>query len=308
MEEKHHYIGSVRFYKQLILLIVFLLIFIPSVSTALLWNANLHLQRQLKECDQKGVTQGPSVQMSSSVTGSIVSDAEVMDYQQLYPTLYIKGPAPAITEEEERCVYLTFDDGPSALTGQVLDILAEYDVKATFFVVYQQDEQSLEMYRRIVAEGHTLGIHSASHNYKQIYRSVEAYLEDFARLYDHLYLTTGVKPEVFRFPGGSVNAYNQTIYQELIAEMLRRGFRYFDWNASAQDAAKGVTSASCEQSVRDSVKDRDRAIILFHDSQGHNATVAALPRIIEELRDKGYTFEKLDRTVRPIDFSYSYTD
>lgn len=130
----------------------------------------------------------------------------------------------------DNAVYLTFDDGPSARTDEILEILDKYGVKATFFVVGANEEGDLERMQKIVAAGHTLAIHSYSHDYKKIYASVEAYLEDFNQMFCQIYEATGVKPQIFRFPGGSVNSYNVGIHQQLIAEMTRRGFVYFDWN------------------------------------------------------------------------------
>ena len=143
----------------------------------------------------------------------------------------------------DNAVYLTFDDGPSARTDEILEILDKYGVKATFFVVGANEEGDLERMQKIVAAGHTLAIHSYSHDYKKIYASVEAYLEDFNQMFCQIYEATGVKPQIFRFPGGSVNSYNVGIHQQLIAEMTRRGFVYFDWNVANGDAVFSKNSA-----------------------------------------------------------------
>ena len=116
-----------------------------------------------------------------------------------------------------KTVYLTFDDGPSARTPEVLKILEEYGVKATFFVVGKDTEQSKQWMRDIVAAGHTIGVHSFTHDYREIYSSVEDYLDDFAKEYALIEEVTGVPPQIFRFPGGSINAYNGHIYQEIVA-------------------------------------------------------------------------------------------
>ena len=159
--------------------------------------------------------------------------------------------------------------------------------------------------KEIVAEGHTLGMHSYSHQYQKIYASVEAFLEDYYQLFTLIRDQVGVTPTVFRFPGGSLNGYNPGVYEEIIAEMLRRGFVYYDWNLSAQDAA-GVSPSEEEilRSVVDAAAGRSRAIVLMHDSDHCKTTVAALGDVIDGLREQGFRFDRLDRSVRPIIFGY----
>lgn len=225
------------------------------------------------------------------------------EYTQLYPDLYAQ-PWTGETVDGGKVVCLTFDDGPSANTDEILRILDRYGVKATFFVVGKTGEESQRRMRDIVAAGHTLGIHSWSHDYRTIYASVEAYLEDFYRLYQWIHEVTGVYPQVFRFPGGSINGYNRGIYQEIIAEMTRRGFVYFDWNASAQDAtarprAAGDIAADCLRGVG-----KDLVVVLSHDSAARATTVDALPRIIEGYQAEGYTFMALTPGVTPVILDY----
>jgi len=179
-------------------------------------------------------------------------------------------------------VYLTFDDGPSAQTDAILDILDEYGVKATFFVVGKEGYE--EQYRRIVEEGHSLGIHSYSHKYRDIYQSLDAYREDLERLHSYLYEVTGVDSRIVRFPGGSSNAIGSDKIQELIAYLDDEGFTYYDWNVSSGDAASGYVSASrIESNVLDNVGRFDTSIVLMHDSSDKDTTLEALPVIIETL-------------------------
>ncbi len=195
----------------------------------------------------------------------------------------------------DNAVYLTFDDGPSARTDEILEILDKYGVKATFFVVGANEEGDLERMQKIVAAGHTLAIHSYSHDYKKIYASVEAYLEDFNQMFCQIYEATGVKPQIFRFPGGSVNSYNVGIHQQLIAEMTRRGFVYFDWNVANGDAvfSKIQPSSTLTANALKGVGTARRAIILMHDSSAKTTTVEALPAIIEGYLEAGYSFAAL---------------
>lgn len=296
------YFGSVRFFKYLILGIIFLLILIPTIGCAVLGNAYLNLKNEISEKSTPSKAKPLEVYASDQKTcTSIVPDT--MGYQKKYPNLKVARPAD-YQEEMPKTVYLTFDDGPSINTEKILDVLKEYNVHATFFVVYKNDEQSKAIYRRIIEEGHTLGIHSTCHKYATIYQSVEAYLNDFATIASFLEKTTGVKPTIFRFPGGSINAYNQTIYQELIAEMLRRGYTYYDWNVSSNDTCANTNSGSISNLVINGVREKEKAIVLMHDSLSKSDTTAAVPKIIRNLQVAGYQFASLDNTIKPICFSY----
>ena len=202
-------------------------------------------------------------------------------------------------------VALTFDDGPSPNTGRVLEILERYGVKGTFFVVNQGTEQSRQWMRDIVAAGHTIGVHSYTHDYETIYSSVEAYLDDFAQMYDVILEATGVAPQVFRFPGGSINAYNGQIYQEIVSEMTRRGFVYYDWNRMTGDAVRRTpSSAVLAKNALSDIRATDRIILLAHDSKRYTNMVAALPDIIEGYQAAGFTLEALTPEVKPIVYAY----
>lgn len=241
---------------------------------------------------------------SSSGEGEFpVSGSE--PYMKLYPELYAENP-PASFKEDSGTVYLTFDDGPSDRTSDILEILNRYDIKATFFVCGGEDEKSQQLMRDIVNAGHTIGIHSISHDYEKIYSSVESYLDDFNETYMCVYNATGVKPQIFRFPGGSINNYNRFTYMQIIAEMTRRGFVYYDWNVSGEDAVHGADWTSIYNNIMSGIKSNtaDRAIVLLHDSQSKENTVLVLEDIIDRLLEDGYRFDKLDNTVNPATFTY----
>lgn len=226
---------------------------------------------------------------------------ELLEYQQVYPDLY--AALPTQFRVDEKAVYLTFDDGPSERTLEILDILKEQDIPATFFVVTTNCDPAI--LKRIVAEGHTIGIHSHSHNYRQIYASVEAFLDDFYQAYQTIYDATAVAPRVLRFPGGSINAYNMGNHQQLIAEMLRRGFVYYDWNLTLEDSIQNRTAEMMVDDIKAAVRGQNRLILLAHDSRDKYETVKALPDIIEFLQEEGYTFAALDQEVQPIMFAYA---
>lgn len=198
-----------------------------------------------------------------------------------------------------KTMYLTFDDGPSEEnTTAVLDILKDRGIKATFFLVGKNVERHPEVARRIAQEGHTIGIHCYSHDYGEIYGSVEDYLEDFQKAWDVVYETTGVEVSLFRFPGGSINAYNKEVYEEIIDEMSERGYVYFDWNASLEDAAKKTTPEKLLQNARESTLGRKKVVMLAHDIQYN--TVLCLEELIDQFPE--YKMEPLSIKVAPIQF------
>ena len=201
-----------------------------------------------------------------------------------------------------KVVYLTFDDGPSMRTVEILDILKEYGIKATFFILCDEKESSKEIIRRIYDEGHSIGVHSCSHDYEKIYHDVKSFLDDFEGCLEYIKDVTGEETGIFRFPGGSVNSYNKKICRELTDEMTRRGFTYFDWNVSSDDAVKGYTEESIYNNVINGCNKHNISVVLMHDSTPKNATVAALKRIIPALLEQGYTFERLDETAQPTVF------
>lgn len=212
-------------------------------------------------------------------------------------------PPEAETEseimEKTKTMYLTFDDGPSAeYTDAILDVLAKYDIKATFFLVGENVEKRPEVAKRIAEEGHAIGIHCYSHAYDDIYDSVESYVEDFEKAYQVIYETTGVKVKIFRFPGGSVNGYNKHVCKDIITEMTERGYVYFDWNASLEDAVKKTTPEELVKNAKDTAMDRERVILLAHD------TIYNTSLCIEDiiLQFPEYKMEPLDEEVVPIRF------
>ena len=197
---------------------------------------------------------------------------------------------------EKKKVYLTFDDGPSSNTERILDILDAYDVKATFFVTGYQASKHPEWYKEIVDRGHTIGMHSYSHVYRDIYSSKESFIADIDKLSEFIVETTGVEPRYLRFPGGSSNNVSTVAMSELCLLADERGWKYFDWNVSSQDATTPApSSAAITNNVLAGIEAHDSAIILMHDAAEKNATVAALPDIIEGIQAKG------DTVILPID-------
>lgn len=199
-------------------------------------------------------------------------------------TIYV-DMSENVYDESTRRVYLTFDDGPSDQTEKILDILNCYHIKATFFVVGKPDEKYESVYRRIVEEGHTLGMHSYSHSYQSLYASLDAFSKDLTQLQDYLYQLTGIRSKVYRFPGGSSNRVSRTDMQQLIKCLGEQDIVYYDWNVSAGDAtAEPVSSDRIAERVCNQVSAQQSSIVLMHDASDKKSTVEALPMIIEEIQ------------------------
>lgn len=197
--------------------------------------------------------------------------------------------------EDNKKVYLTFDDGPSIYTEKILDILKEYQIKATFFVIGKSDSYSKEMYQRIVDEGHTLGMHSYSHQYENIYNSLEDFKKDFNQLSDLLYEITGVRPSLYRFPGGSSNQVSKVDMSQYIRYLNDKNITYFDWNVVNGDATgEEITTDGLVENILTGIKNKDVSVVLMHDSPTKINTVDSLPKLIREL-------EKQDCSILPID-------
>lgn len=202
----------------------------------------------------------------------------------------------------EKIAYLTFDDGPSKNTIKILDTLKKYNIKATFFVNGRTDSQSKQLYKRIVAEGHSIGSHIYSHDYSEIYRNKTAFMNSFNKLQNYIKNLTGVNMEILRFPGGSNNQVSykyggKGLMKELTKEMKKQGYVYFDWNVDSTDASVALQSKSkIVSSVLNGSKGKKQVVILMHDAAYKTTTAQALPEIIEGLKKQGFQFDRITKT------------
>lgn len=285
----------VRMLKRLILISLVSAILLPILLCIVLFVRMNGLEKQLS--DLKDTVAGLAQLQAEMISGEESEGAssasvqeEPTDTDSVEPETENITDAEVPTQVEEpagpvRKVYLTFDDGPSENTADILDILAAYGIKATFFVNGKEGEWAEEAYQRIVAEGHTLGMHSYTHRYEEIYASTEAFLADMHRLQDYLYNVTGVKTMYYRFPGGSSNSVDGVGIRKLIQSLQDEGVVYYDWNISSQDAT-GVqyTAEELVENCMGSVEKYETVIILLHDAAGKDTTVEALPMLIERIQ------------------------
>lgn len=193
-------------------------------------------------------------------------------------------------EDDVINVYLTFDDGPSIYTEEILAVLDAYGVKATFFVLAKDNSVYDEAYRAIVENGHTLGMHSYTHVYEEIYSGLPAFMKDVTSVQNFLYEKTGVLTNLYRFPGGSSNSYCKKTIQDYITYLDDAGIVYFDWNISSQDATGEIlTKEQIAENVLSKIDKYRDCVVLMHDAASKKTTVEALPLIIEGINAMGNT-------------------
>ena len=190
----------------------------------------------------------------------------------------------AVESQAKYKVYLTFDDGPSKNTEEILDILDEYGVKATFFVIGKEDEEAQKRLQMIYERGHTIGMHSYSHDYSVIYDSVDAFRDDFLKSKKYIFDATGVETTHFRFPGGSSNKLGKLSMTEFVAILEEQGVEYYDWNVSSGDGGSHLVPVDVLlENCTSTISRYETSIILMHDSAAKTTTVEALPQILETI-------------------------
>lgn len=258
-------------------------------------------ERKLRDDADFYVTGNTSMPACLIETGFLSNTAErgklsLAEYQQQIADGIVRGVSYYF---HPKTMYLTFDDGPSEEnTRKVLDILRERNIKATFFLVGENVRQHPDVARQIAAEGHTIGIHCDHHEYNALYESVDSYVADFEKARQTVYEVTGVETNLFRFPGGSVNAFNKKTSEAIIREMTERGYIYYDWNASLDDAVKNPDPKQLIENGVSTTLGRKKVILLAHDVVG--STGLCLEELLDSLPE--YEMKPLSEEVEPICF------
>lgn len=203
---------------------------------------------------------------------------------------------PDVVTPSGKVVYLTFDDGPGQYTDELLDLLGTYNVKATFFVT-----NGYPAYAGCIGKayraGHSIGVHTYTHNYNDIYASEEAYFADFEKMEAVIEEQTGSRTTLMRFPGGSsnmVSSFNSGVMTRLTEAVEDMGYQYFDWNVSSGDAGETTDTEVVAQNVIAGMQSHDVSVVLQHDIKGYS--VAAVEQIITWGIENGYTFLPLTET------------
>ncbi|MCR8660114.1 polysaccharide deacetylase family protein [Paenibacillus endoradicis] len=255
------------------------------LSLIIFTNSSNQLERKL----------APSLFTTSNIFKFYMPD----NNQVIQGTTLAPSPQPTTDVDEGQyagVAYLTFDDGPGKLTGEVLDILAENDITATFFVLGEQVEKYPELLERIASEGHSIGNHSYNHVYDELYNDFTNFSDQVLLTSQAIYDVTGFKTPLLRAPGGTYNNVDTSYYDA----MSEAGYMMFDWNVDSGDSAgRNVTKEKIINNVKKSDL-KKRVIVLMHDSNSHKATIEALPEIIAYYREQNYRFDVITETTEPM--------
>ena len=318
-DERHR---RVRAYRRLLITLIVISVLLPLVLCTILFIRVSILEKRVKELSEEAAVR--KVQMDQTQqswraaaaesqevrTGLLVDgrEAETEENEKTTDMVNLAGAmgetvlAAAVSEnamlsdegeqtakdDGRKKVYLTFDDGPSPYTNDILDILDDYGIKATFFVIGKEGEENQEAYRRIVREGHTIGMHSYSHKYSQIYSSKKAFAADLKKLQDYITEVTGVTPMIYRFPGGSSNTASKVPITKLLRYLKEEQIEYYDWNVANGDATgQNYSVRELVNNVVDHIDSFHTSIVLMHDAPDKEKTVQALPEVIERLLVRG---------------------
>ncbi len=269
------------------------LVFFVIGATAFCMVANSQEAARNKEAAKQLVGKEPAEAIAAATAVKNVIEKQRAKASSVQPGVPVGVTEP---QDDEKIVYLTFDDGPSENTKQILDILAQYNAKATFFIT-GANEECRPYIKEAYEAGHTIGLHTYTHDYAGVYESDEAYFDDLEKIGEVAKEQIGFVPCFIRFPGGSSNMvsakYNSGIMSRLVDAVQQKGYQYYDWNLDSGDAA-GCGKEEIEQN-----SDTDKfnhVMILFHDTQTKDATVEALPAILEYYSGLGYEFRAIDRS------------
>lgn len=239
---------------------------------------------------------------------------EIQEITKPQEILELENPEETASESDETTnqqtnsnihngiICLTFDDGPSLeITNQILDILQEKNVKATFFIVDYNSEK-FPIISREIEDGHTIGIHGLSHEYSSIYSSLENLTNNFVSLRDKLYNDTGYYSNFIRFPGGASNTvskkYCTGIMSQATKTLTDMGFVYFDWNIDSDDAGSAKSSEDIFNNVISSLIEGHTNVVLMHDASNKKYTLEALPDIIDYAIQHSFEFQAISENTK----------
>lgn len=205
-------------------------------------------------------------------------------------------------------IYLTFDDGPSdEVTPKILNILKKKNIPATFFILNYSDSDK-DTLQEMIADGHTIGIHGYSHDYAEIYKSEEAFMDNITKLGEKLKNDFGYEPFVIRFPGGSSNTisrnYSDGIMSKLVRDVSEAEYVYLDWNVDSEDATgNNVSVSKLVSNIKNGLKENRNNVILMHDTNAKATTAKALKKIIKFAEENGYEFYAFEEDTQPVHHS-----
>ncbi|UQZ37542.1 polysaccharide deacetylase [Paenibacillus sp. PK3_47] len=247
-----------------------------------------------------GITQDSSVQAGNRGRSAAADASDINSAAGVLIAAAGTKPAEA-PDKKRKTVYLTFDDGPSAVTPKVLEILRQRGVKGTFFVLGEQAESRPELINAIWEQGHAIGNHTYNHNYQNLYSKFTEFWSQIKRTEEIVREITGERPQLVRAPGGTYGHFDETYFDLL----QKAGYAVVDWNVDSGDSRrKGVPAAEILQaSVEDTSS--SQVVLLLHDGAGHEESAKALPEIIGRFKAAGYAFDVLQPDQKPVQFRVS---
>ena len=255
------------------------------------------LNNQMSDIKQNGVQPGG---ISSDSESEEMSEEDENRFENIVTGIDTEDNFAS--EGDKHYVYLTFNSVPGDNTQDILDVLAHYNVKATFFVVGSEEDGVSDVYRRIVNEGHTIGMHSYSNQYSLIYSSKSAFKKDYQKLSDYIYELTGTRSKFYRFPGGSGNEISNVNMAEFVNFLNKEEITYFDWNVSAGDASNSYTVQDILDNVLGGVSKYKTSVVLLHDGENKSTTVEALGSLIQSLQEQGAEILPIDEDTYAIQY------
>ncbi|MBT2649128.1 polysaccharide deacetylase [Bacillus sp. ISL-34] len=246
-----------------------------------------------------------------SMAGSFFIILFVVDVQNIQVHAMVPEEMTPLlkSKENQKIAYLTFDDGPSLNTMDILDILDRYHIKATFFVKGNEEPYAKEYYQEMISRGHAIALHSYTHDYSIVYRSTESFFQDLNRLETMLQKEYGIKSRIVRLPGGSNNrlrhqAATKPIINGILQQLKEKGYIYIDWSIDSTDGfSPSISEQQIITAVQKGTKNQKHVNILLHDINSMKNTVKALPDIIKFLKKEGYTFDTIDETTPKMQFN-----
>ena len=213
---------------------------------------------------------------------------------QINQTLYTKTNKDLIENayknlNPKKIAYLTFDDGPSKNTQRIIDVLSKNNVKGTFFFLGTNMEENPSIVKDVFEQGHSIGLHSYSHNYNQLYRKENGLIEDFNKaqlIYESI---TKEKTNIIRMPYGS----KPTLKKEHIAQLEDNNYKFWDWNVDSNDSnSKGKNAEGIINTIEKSISlDMNNLVILMHEKE---QTIQSLDTIIKMLKEAGYSIKPIN--------------
>ena len=278
-----YYVGEKRFnYKHILIVVLIIIIILLVTIFGIVISKNQNVNKNEIEAQKK-------------VEEEIITIA--IETQKKEEEAHKKEQEKQEEANATGIIYLTFDDGPtSSSTPVILDILKKRGIKATFFVLHYSDENE-QYIKREKEEGHTIALHGYTHTYSEIYQSSDACMENFRRIGEQVYNTTGLKTKIIRFPGGSSNTisrrYCRGVMTELVERVTNDGYRYFDWNVDSDDAGRAKNSQDIYNNVTSGIKPERENVVLMHDFAENHKTIDALDDIITWGIEQGYVFRPI---------------